>query len=242
MPSEAPRHGDQRRVLLDRAYMLHRRDYRETSLLLELFTLRHGRIGVIAKGARRGRQGFATILQPFVPLLASWSGRGELANLSHAEAAGTGVRLQHTALFCGFYLNELLVKLLPPHDPYPELFSAYRDGLKTLAAGEDLESALRIFELSLLESIGYGLQLRVEAESGEAIRPERLYSYRIDAGPVPAGDEAGAVHGTTLLALHDRRFPSSQTRTEAKHLMRRIIAHYLDGRTLKSRELFRSSF
>ncbi|MGI2323402.1 MULTISPECIES: DNA repair protein RecO [Methylococcus] len=241
MPPEAPRRGDPSRVLLDHAYLLHRRDYRETSLLLELFTLRHGRIGVIAKGARRGRQGFAAVLQPFVPLLVSWSGRGELANLNHAEAAGIGVRLQHTALFCGFYLNELLMRLLPPHDLCPGLFGAYRGGLETLAAGEDLETALRSFELSLLEAIGYGLQLRVEAESGEAIRPERLYSYRIDAGPVPAGDEADAVHGMTLLALRDRRFDTSQTRTEAKRLMRRIIAHHLNGRALKSRELFRSS-
>ncbi|QXP83582.1 DNA repair protein RecO [Methylococcus sp. Mc7] len=241
MPGEAPRSGDPSRVLLDSAYVLHRRDYRETSLILELFTLRHGRIGVIAKGARRGRRGFAAVLQPFAPLLVSWCGRGELATLSHAEAAGSGIRLQHTALFCGFYLNELLVKLLPAHDPYPALFIAYQGGLEALAAGGDTESALRSFELSLLEGIGYGLQLLVEAESGEAIQPNRLYTYRIDAGPVPAGDEADAVRGTTLLALRDRRFDIPETRTEAKRLMRRVIAHHLDGRTLKSRELFRSS-
>ncbi|QJD31388.1 DNA repair protein RecO [Methylococcus geothermalis] len=242
MPNEALQRGDPSRVLLDSAFVLHRRDYRETSLILELFTLHHGRIGLIAKGARRGRQGLAPVLQPFVPLLVSWCGRGELATLTQAEAGGSGLRLQHTALFCGFYLNELLMKLLPSHDPHPELFNAYRHALADLAADEDPETALRGFELSLLEDIGYGLQLVAEAVGGQAVRPDRLYTYRIEAGPVPATeDEADAVLGATLLALRDRRFDSPETRTEAKRLMRRIIAHHLEGRALKSRELFRNS-
>lgn len=241
MPGEPLRQSDPSRVLLDSAYVLHRRDYRESSLILELFTPRHGRIGLIAKGARRGRRGLAPALQPFVPLLVSWCGRAELATLSHAETAGSGIRLRQTALFCGFYLNELLVKLLPGHDPHPELFIAYRTGLKALAAGEDAEATLRGFELSLLEGLGYGLQLMADAKSGEAIQADRLYTYRIDAGPVLAPDQDGAVRGATLLALRERRFDAPETRAEAKRLMRRIIAHHLEGRTLKSRALFRHS-
>jgi DNA repair protein RecO (recombination protein O) len=229
------------RVLLDSAYLLHRRNYRETSLLLELFTLQHGRIGLIAKGARRGRTGMAPMLQPFRPLLASWAGRGELATLTHAEAGGADIRLQHTVLFCGFYLNELLVRLLPVHDPHPELFEVYRTALAGLAAGTDLEATLRRFELALLESLGYGLQLTVDTQTGEAIQPDRLYLYRIDTGPVAAdADNPAALHGATLLALREGRCDTPEIRTESKRLMRYVLAHYLEGRPLKSRELFRN--
>lgn len=237
-----PDAGAATRVLLDSAYLLHRRDYRETSLLLELFTLQHGRIGLIAKGARRGKAGLAPILQPFRPLLASWAGRGELATLTHAEAGGADIRLRHTALFCGFYLNELLVRLLPLHDPHPELVEVYRTALAGLAAGRDLEAVLRRFELALLESLGYGLQLTADAQTGEAIQPDRLYIYRIDTGPIVADpDDPVALHGATLLALRDGRFDTPELRTESKRLMRHVLAHYLEGRPLKSRELFRNS-
>lgn len=242
MPGAASQRADPSRVLLDSVFVLHRRNYRETSLLLELFTLRHGRLALIAKGARRGKQGLAPILQPFLPLLASWCGRGELSTLTHAEAGGASIRLQHTALFCGIYLNELLMKLLPSHDPHPQLFEAYRTGLEELAAGEDAETVLRRFELSLLEDIGYGLQLAAEAESGLAIQSDRLYTYRIEAGPLLADtDGPDVLHGATLLALRDQHFDAPQIRLEAKRLMRRVIAHYLEGRKLKSRELFRNS-
>jgi DNA repair protein RecO (recombination protein O) len=227
------------RVSLRDAFLLHRRAYRETSLLLDVLTPDFGSFRLIAKGALRSRGNRFAVLQPFVPLTISWAGRSELPVLCGAESRGNAFRLERKALFCGLYLNELLLRLLPAYDPHPGIFSLYEASLRRLGAGQSLDETLRFFELALLEEIGYGLVLTHEIGSGAQIRADGFYVYLIEKGPKesPAGTES--VRGSTLLGLRDGHLPGPIETNEAKRLMRRVINHYLGGRPLKSRELFK---
>jgi DNA repair protein RecO (recombination protein O) len=231
---------DRSRVLLEDAVILHRRAYRETSLLLDAFSADSGRLRLLAKGAKRGCTAQSHLLQPFVRLRLSWFGRGELPVVTAAEPGDDVIHLDGAGLFCGFYMNELLLHLLPPHDPHPEVFRLYLDALRRLGAGECRENILRCFEVGLLEELGYGLSLERDAAGGQAIDPSKTYAYVIDRGPVEA-DEAGtdSVHGSTLLGLRRKSLDSPDELQEAKRLMRRVIHHYLNGRPLKSRDLFK---
>lgn len=231
--------ADGERVLLADAAVLHRRAYQESSLLVDIFAADHGRLRLIAKGARRGRNAQAQLLQPFIPLRLSWAGRGELPTLTAVESAGHALALNGVALYCGFYVNELLLHLLPPRDPSPPVFQLYFDTLRELQGETRPEKALRFFELSLLEEIGYGLSLDREARGGE-IDPAKHYSYIPEQGPV-AMDQPGtaAVRGSTLLGLRRKHLDTPEEWREAKRLMRRIIQHHLNGRALKSRALFK---
>ncbi len=121
------------RVSLQPAYVLHHRPYRDSSLLLEIFTPDHGRVGLVARGARSPKSRLYGVLQPFQPLLISWVGRGELATLSGAEANGPPQRLQGKSVISGFYINELLLRLLHRHDPHAALFDGYARTLPLLA-------------------------------------------------------------------------------------------------------------
>jgi DNA repair protein RecO (recombination protein O) len=231
------------RVSLQPAYLLHRKPYRDTSLLLEAITPEYGRVGLVAKGARRPRSRLPGLLQPFLPLLLSWSGRGELFTLTDAEGRGP-LRMPPGRLsISGFYLNELLLRLLPRDDPHEELFLAYGEALERLTRDEEAEWGLRLFEKRLLEAIGYGLQLTHVADSGgAAIQPDRQYCYHLEVGPLPAVESTGGLllGGRTLLALAaEETAAEPEVRSEAKRLMRAALALYLGDRPLKSRELFR---
>lgn len=229
------------RVSLQRAYVLHQRPYRDTSRLLEIFSQEHGRIGLVARGVRSGKSRLGDQLQPFAPLLLSWSGQGELSTLTGVEPAGIAVRLEPRTLLSGFYLNELLLRLLHRGDAHPFLFDAYVTALTALGAGEP-ESALRTFERILLQEIGYGLILDADVASGEPIRDTVRYRYHLEQGPVRAGpgDVAGIpIHGRTLRAIAADDYGDAQIRREAKQLMRAALAVHLGERPLKSRELFR---
>jgi DNA repair protein RecO (recombination protein O) len=191
------------------------------------------------------------VLQPFYPLLLTWGGRGELATLSAAEVQGSVVRLSGTRLFCGYYLNELLLRLVPRHVPHPGLYQAYEAALYALAAAAeaaDRERALRLFEKCLLQESGYGLLLEREAESERPIDPDRLYRYQLEKGPLPYGiqqDPSGAsglqVHGRTLLGLATDHLYDPASLKEAKVLMRAALALYLGAKPLKSREFYREA-
>jgi DNA repair protein RecO (recombination protein O) len=228
------------RVLLQPAVILHRRAYRESSLLLDICTADFGRLRLLAKGVRRGRNPQSHLLQPFVLLRLSWVGRGELPVLTAAEPAGQAITLDGPALFCGFYMNELLLHLLPAHDPHPTVFRLYLETLRQLGTEASREKVLRFFEASLLEEIGYGLSLDREAH-GQNIDPAKAYAYVLDQGPVEAEESgAEAVHGSTLLGLKHKCLENPEELQEAKRLMRRVIQHYLNGRSLKSRDLFKA--
>ncbi len=227
---------------LHACFVLHARPYSNTSLLVEFFSERAGRMPAIARGARARHSKIRGILQPFVRLLAGFGGRGEVSTLMSVEARDDGVRLSGQALYCGFYLNELLMRLLQRGDPHEDLFSDYQTALTELSACVDIEPCLRRFEMRLLAGLGYGLCLDTEAVSGEAVRPDRYYRYEIEKGAVI--QKAGArsaedIQGKTLLALARGHGLAGAEQKEARRLMRRILSHYLGHRPLKSRELFR---
>jgi DNA repair protein RecO (recombination protein O) len=226
---------------LQPAYVLHRRDYGDTSLLLEVFSAGGGRLPLVAKGARRGRRAGGTqaaLLQPFAPLLLAWTGRGEVRTLTHAEAAGRPLALLGDALYCGFYVNELLLRLLGRDEADQVVFGAYQQALAGLAAGE-LEMPLRRFELSLLEQLGYLPPLDREAETGAPVRPDLRYVCDPERGPLAAVTaDAAAVAGATLLALQAGEPLSGAGVREARDLLRRLLAPHLGDKPLLSRTLF----
>ena len=233
------------RIALQPAFVLHRKPYRDTSLLIEAFTAEHGRLGLVARGARGRRGGMQGLLQPFQGLLLSWSGRGELVTLTAAEPQGAPLVLQGDAVISGFYLNELLIRLLVRHDPHPQLFHRYIATLQRLAALRQDEWALRLFERDLLQELGYGLLLTQEGGSGEMVEPAARYCYHPEFGPKRLGydeEPCVSVHGATLLTLEQGGEADSRTRGEAKRLMRMILSRYLGPRPLASRELFRQRY
>jgi len=231
------------RIVLQPAYVLHRKPYRDTSLLVEAFSLDHGRVGLVARGARGRRSSSQALLQPFQPLLLSWSGRGELQTLTAVEAEGPPNALTGAAVLSGFYLNEVLMRLLPRHDPHYDLYNSYRRTLAWLKEGGDNEWTLRLFERDMLQELGYGLQLEQEAETAEPLEPESLYCYHPESGPRLADSpDCLAVHGETLLALMAGESRGERCRREAKRLMRAVLQPYLGSRPLASRELFKARF
>jgi DNA repair protein RecO (recombination protein O) len=229
---------------LFQAFVLHRREYGNTSLLLEVFAAGRGRFPAIAKGARRARHPTSALLQPFQPLWLDAVGRGEVLTLTRVEAAGPAVGLLGRPLLCGFYLNELLVRLLGREDPHDPLFAFYSAALTGLARGDDLETLLRQFEIRLLDELGYGLALDVETGCGRPVVPDGAYMLVLGQGMrrVAVDDRAERISGATLLALaRGNRLAPDQLR-EARALLRRLLEPHLGGRELKSREMFRRFF
>lgn len=248
----------------DRGYVLHSYPYRETSLLLQLWTERHGRFAAIARGARRPKSAARGVLVPFQPLALAWFGRGEVKTLKSAEPAGPALPLAGPSLLSAFYLNELLLKLIHRDDPHETLWAAYDEAVASLrersrrAAGvpglvaaepgvgesRAIEPVLRRFELAMLRELGYAAQLGRDAAGGAAIDPDREYWYVLERGPVlatGAAERADAVRlsGLTLVHLARGQFDDARTAGEAKSLMRMLIHHCLAGQELATRAIVR---
>jgi DNA repair protein RecO (recombination protein O) len=219
------------------AFLLHRRPYRDTSLLLECLVAGEGRMPLIARGAAKGR--LKGTLQPFQPLTLRWRGRGEVMTLTHAEASEKPLDLKKKLLYCGFYLNELLMRLLPRGDACDHLMQAYWKTLLHLQYSEYPDWELRRFELQLLQETGYGVVLDSTCE-GAPVSRDQMYAYHVGQGVTQDHSDSDAlIQGRTLLALHQGEWRHARERHEAKLLMRRLIDHSLDYKPLKSRELFR---
>ncbi len=228
------------RVEAQSGFVLHHYAYRETSLLVELFTRDYGRVAVIAKGARRNGSDFRGLLVPFQPLVLSWLGRGELATLTRAEPETAPTGLYGAALFCGLYLNELLLRLTVRDDAHESIYAHYWQTLPQLGDNVRREAALRLFEKHLLQALGYGLALEREP-NGTAIHPERHYRYLPERGAVAiAGNEVGSasLSGAALLALHHERLDDPALLQECKLLLRAVLAHHLGPKPLHTRRLF----
>jgi len=224
------------RVELTPAFVLHRRPYRDTSLLLELITPEHGRVGAVVRGARGGKSRLRGLLQPFLPLTCSWRGRGELATLTHAEGGGPPLLMAPPATLMGLYVNELLVRLWPRRDPCPALFHRYAHTLAALA-GPEPEAALRLFERDLLAALGYALLLDRD-ETGAPVTPERTYHCRPRHPPALAGPGL-PVPGDALLALAQGTLQRPHL-PPLRRLTRAALAPLLGDRPLRSRDLFRA--
>lgn len=253
---------------MDKGYVLHTYPYRETSLILQVWTQKHGRLGLVAKGARRPKSASRSVLIPFQPLVLDWFGRGELRTLKTAEPAAPATPLGGQSLLSAFYLNELLLKLTTRDDPHEGLFAAYDDAINALRAitragvipapgngvrgqaasgiqSGEVEPVLRRFELRLLQELGYAVELTREATTHAPIVAEREYLYVVERGPIPAPGEgqtpANAVRlsGLTLIDLDRGRLEDAATIAQAKQLMRLLINHSLNGQELATRAMVR---
>ena len=241
------------RINNEAGFILHTYAFKETSVVAEVFTRAHGRVALIARGARRPASVLRGLMQPFTPLLLSWFGKSELKTLHGAEWQGGVIAPQGRALMCGFYLNELILRLLARGDAHQGLYDAYVATLAQLAeaAPDRFEHILRRFEKTLLSETGYAPTFDKEIGSGETVRAEYTYVYRVERGPRRAHEdqrvswrdhvahEGISVSGQTLLDLAANRFDSATTLAEAKPLMRMLINHYLGAKPLYTRQLLR---
>jgi DNA repair protein RecO (recombination protein O) len=236
------------RVELQLAYILHRRPYRNTSAILEAFTQHHGRVGLVARGIQRPQNPLLAVLQPFSRVLLSWTGRGELMTLIHAESANLDTSFMARPTASMFYLNELMMRLLQRDDPHEEMFVLYESTLQSLFGcelGRDDEIVLRIFEKRLLAELGYGLVLHNIADSGDAVVAGELYRYLPDIGPLPnTPTMTGGIllHGESLLALAAECICSDRALRESKQLMRFILREHLGDKPLQSRMLYNRQY
>src|SRR5512143_2565827 len=227
--------ASKQRIQDEPAFVLHSYPFRETSLILEVLSRRHGRVPLVARGARRPRSAVRGLLMSFQPLSLSWFGKNELRTLHRAEWQGGQPQLQGTALLCGFYLNELLLNLMVRDDPHERLFEYYQQTLQRLAFGADHAATLRCFEKHLLQELGYALLLEREADSGAAIDPALSYRYVIERGVLRDRDEQQAgmpVSGKTLLDMAADDYSDAQSARQGKQLMRMLLNHYLGGKML----------
>ena len=235
-----------RRIDQQPAYILHAYPWRETSLIIETFSCDYGRVAMVAKGARRPASALRSVLMAFQPLLLDWSGGGEVKTLVRAEWQGGQPLLSGQMLLCGYYLNELLMRLSAREDPHPRIFQAYTCALGALSRNPVPAPVLRRFELVLLHELGYGVGLDSESDSGKALDPEKRYLYIIEKGLVAIRDDDGGrydnacvMSGRTLLDMAQDDFDRPETVTQSKILLRMLINHYLGGQTLQSRRILK---
>ena len=231
------------RVNNEAGFILHTYPFKETSVVAEVFTRGHGRVALIARGARRPSSTLRGLMQPFTPLLMSWFGKSDLKTLHAAEWQGGLIAPQGRALMCGFYLNELMLRLLARGDAHEALYDRYIATLEQLA-GEasqiDYERILRRFEKNLLSEIGYGATFDVEAEHGTPIESNARYVFQPERGALRAIGQPGCpVSGQTLIDLATDQFERQTTLIEAKALMRTLINHTLGAKPLYTRQLLR---
>ena len=232
--------GERRRVDAQPGFVLHSYPYRETSLIIEVFTRDHGRLALLARGARRPRSALRGLLMAFQPIDLGWAGSGEVPTLMKAEWVGGQPLLSERALLVGYYLNELLINLLPREDAHERLFEVYRETLQALARGVS-EADLRRFETALLKELGYGLTLDHD-RAGRAVLPDRAYRYEIEHGAVALSEGESAaivVRGKTLLDMAAGEFSDPVSAAQAKQFMRTLMHYYLGGKTMETRRILR---
>ena len=232
------------RVALQRAYVLHRRAYRETSFLVDILTPEYGRLTLVARGVRKSRSAAQGLLQSFVPLQVSWSGQGELMTLTSVEADGEALRLKGDCLFAGLYLNELMTYLLQKWDAQPELFRAYEQAITALQSDVLEEKTLRIFEKYLLEQLGYGVLSNMDIQLLSSLVPEQYYSFVPDQGFVLSEHgnllqaNVSLFLGKSLLAIAREDWDADDALHNAKRLHRMMLMPLLGSRPIFSRLLF----
>ncbi|OUS11791.1 DNA repair protein RecO [Gammaproteobacteria bacterium 53_120_T64] len=228
------------------SYILHTRNYRESSQLVDFFSRDFGRLRAVTKGGRGKRKVGGHQLQAFTPLFLSWRGKGDLKNLTGIEAAASSVTLRGEMLYIGLYLNELLLRLLPEYVPHEILFDSYGELIVALGSGADPEPLLRRFELLLLNELGYGLDLTTEHIEGHPVVAGEYYQLSPDQGLIRIDTVLGrqqelGFSGEHLLAIAENDYRSRDVRRCAKRLLRGALQAQLGGRPLLSRQLFRQA-
>ena len=225
------------RIQLEHGYVLHQRSYRNSSQLLDCLTQRHGLVALVARGSRRVGSGQRAILQPFIPLRISWTRRGELGRLVNAELAWSLRPLTGDALLAGYYLNELLLRLMAKGDPNAEIYDDYRHALAQLGSNAVVSRVLRVFELRLLRALGYGLELDFDIETGSPIRPDLWYQFTPERGAcvnVTGDRKENVFSGRDLIELREERLADAESLQAARRLLKPMLSRYLGERPLKS--------
>lgn len=233
------------RFELQPAYVLHTQPFQNTSLLVDLFCLDYGRVRAIAKGARRPRSRTRALLQPFQPLLVSLIGRSELKSLSGIEGSVNAFSLHGTRLFSALYLNELLVRLLLFNEGHSPLYGSYQQAIIGLQGERDVQHILRVFELELLDALGYGLNLETDSDSGAPIEESGTYLFQPDGGfervlvsaEVRASNSA-LFSGREIQALRHMELAEKPLANAARRMTRLALQVHLGDKPLASRELF----
>jgi DNA repair protein RecO (recombination protein O) len=239
--SRAPRPpASEFRISEQPAFVLHSYPYRETSLIIDVLSRDHGRLALVAKGAKRPHSALRGVLQTFQPLSLAWSGKSEMRTLTGAEWVGGMLPLTGDALLCGFYVNELLVKFLAREDPHPQLFRHYVVTLTRLAHDEPPVQVLRSFERVLLRETGYALALN-RTVTRKAVHPDGRYVFDPERGVREASDDLPSqwpvVSGQTLLDMEEDDYHRAQTVAQSKTLMRFLLNTYLGGTPLATRQI-----
>jgi DNA repair protein RecO (recombination protein O) len=231
------------RVLLEPAYLLHQRDWRDSSRIVDLYSRDHGRVTLFAKGVRRAGSPFASLLQPFVPLLVSWSGSDDGGTFVGAELAGLPASPAPACLMSAFYLNELMLRLLGREDPQPEIFEIYALALRALVDPAAEARALRLFEKRLLEALGVGVDYSSVLGSGDRVLPDRYYHVRAEQGVVGLAerrDAANVYRGADLLSLAGEDLADPVSLAAARRILREALVVPLEGRELSTRQVARA--
>jgi DNA repair protein RecO (recombination protein O) len=220
-------------------FVLHSYPYKETSLIVDVFSRDYGRIALVAKGAKRPHSKLRGVLQTFQPLSLGWSGKSEVRTLTAAEWVGGLLPLEKSALLCGFYLNELLVKLLARDDPHPVLFDHYVAAMNQLAHDEPAPIVLRKFELALLKETGVATDFAICTSTTKAVDPQQTYVVDPERGPriARAADRWPCVAGKTLLDMERQDYTDPVTQSQSKQLMRFLLAHHLGNMQLNTRQI-----
>lgn len=241
-----------KRIADEPAFVLHRYDWSESSLILELLTRHYGRIAVVAKGAKKPSSNFRPVLLPLQPLHVAFGGDAEIRTLKGAEWVGGQVMPTGDALLSGYYLNELLLRLLARDDPHPALFDVYAATVRVLAADDAqiLQPALRAFELLLLREIGLLPSLDMQTATLAPLDPQQRYSLRAEGGLVEFHQEEGLGRGSlagsqwqALQAALDDPAPFNATLTaaasmgELKPQLRALLHYHCGVATLRTRQL-----
>lgn len=231
------------RIEAEPGFVLHARAYRETSLLVEVLSASHGRLGLLARGVASAKgQVLRAALQPLQWIRFEAVQRGELAQLRSAEALDAAPRLSGQAMLAGFYLNELVMRLAPRHDPLPDLYRAYGEVRARMALELPLAWSLRRFERDLLEALGVGFDL-CAGQDGQPLDPAARYQLDPLEGPTRLLSERegqgrrGTATGTALLALGRDEEPGADDLASLRLPMRAVLAHHLGARGLKSWEM-----
>jgi DNA repair protein RecO (recombination protein O) len=231
------------KVELTPCYILHRRDYSETSLILEVFSREQGRVNLIAKGVKRNKKQQGESFNLYQQYNISWTAKSELGTLTDIEFIASSRALKPELMMTGFYMNEIMLRLLHKHEPHPELFDSYETSINELINGASEQIILRYYEKTLLQSLGYGVILDHEVETGGSLEHDKNYFYKFDYGPVSKNENKDlgvSVSGKTLLELDNETLSEQKNINEAKALLRTILDQHLGNKPLASKSLYQA--
>lgn len=231
------------KVELTPCYILHTRNYSESSLILEVFSREHGRVNLLAKGAKRNKKRQGVSFNLYQQYQMAWIAKSELGTLTDIELTSLPVSLKPEIMMAGFYMNEIMLRLLHKHESHPELFDSYEETINKLQNDTPENIVLRYYEKTLLQSLGYGLVFDCDINTGAPLDKNNNYYYKFDSGPTIEASkvEPGInVSGKTLLELESETLCDIQNINEAKRLLKTILGQYLGEKPLASRELYQS--